>query len=306
MLVLRHLESIGRRFQRPLLTLGNFDGVHVGHQEIFRRLVERARDVRGTSIALTFHPHPAQILSPARAPLLLTDWRARIERIAAGGVDVIIVQRFTEAFSQIGADGFVRRLLVDGLGVEAIVVGHRVRFGHDRRGDANLLDTLGKQLGIDVEIVGPVEVNGAAVSSSAARRALSDGDLQQARALLGRRPSVTGRVVHGHHRGRSLGFPTANLRIRQLVLPPDGVYAVRVRRRDVWRDGVANLGFNPTFHENERSLEPHLFDFDDGLYGERLEVEFVERLRGEVKFPNVGALVEQIKRDVDAARLALA
>ena len=307
MLLLRHLQRVGRRFAAPpVLTLGNFDGVHRGHQEILRRLVHRAREVGGTAVVLTFHPHPAAVLTPASVPPLITDWRARVELIAAAGIDAIIVQRFTRAFSAVTADDFVRDLLVVGLGVHTIVVGHRVTFGHGRAGGADTLARLGSACGFAVEVVGPVEVDGMLVSSSAVRRAISAGDLERARAFLGRSPSACGRVVHGHHRGKSLGFPTANLRVTRLVLPPDGVYAVRARVHGAERAGVANLGFNPTFQVHERSLEVHVFDFDADLYGHRIEISFVQRLRGEMRFPNPQALAQQIARDVAAARQALA
>jgi riboflavin kinase/FMN adenylyltransferase len=306
MLLLRHLGRAGGRLTAPVLTLGNFDGVHRGHQEIFRRLVATARAGGGSAIVLTFEPHPAMVLTPSRAPRLLTDLRARIERIAAQGVDAIIVQRFTRSFAALTPDDFVRRWLVARLGVRAMVVGHRVSFGHDRAGNAETLRELGAQSGFGVEVVGPVEIDGILVSSSAVRHAVTAGELERARALLGRPASVSGRVVHGHHRGKPLGFPTANLRIGRLVLPPDGVYAVWVRARGAQHPGVANLGFNPTFEQHERSLEAHLFDFDADLYGERLEVGFVQRLRGETKFPNPGALAQQIARDVAAARQVLA
>lgn len=306
MLLLRHLGRVGRRFAAPVLTLGNFDGVHCGHQEILRRLVAKAREVGGDAVALTFHPHPAAVLAPSRAPRLITDWRTRIERIAAMGVDAIIVQHFTRSFSEISAEDFVRRFLVSGLGVRAVVVGHRVSFGHNREGGADTLRRLGAACGFGVEVIGPVEVNGILVSSSAVRQAIGEGDFERARALLGRPPSVSGRVIHGHHRGKGLGFPTANLRISGLMLPPDGVYAVRVRLGATQHQSVANLGFNPTFQQHERGLEVHIFDFDADLYGQRLEVCFVQRLRGEVKFPNAHALALQIARDVAVARQVLA
>ena len=306
MLLLRHLERVGRRFSAPVLTLGNFDGVHVGHQEILRRLVTTARSTNGDAVVLTFQPHPTAVLAPTRAPSLLTDWRARISLIGAMGVDAIIVQHFTRAFASISADDFVRHFLVDGLGVRGVVVGHRVSFGHDRAGDAETLRQWGTRCGFAVEVVGPVEVNGMLVSSSAVRQSIGKGEFERASILLGRAPSVAGRVVHGHHRGHALGFPTANLRIADLMLPPDGVYAVRALVKGVPREGVANLGFNPTFQEHERGLEVHLFDLNDNLYGQRIEVRFVRRLRGETKFPNVQALAEQIARDVAAARQALA
>jgi riboflavin kinase/FMN adenylyltransferase len=306
MVLLRHLERVGRRFTAPVLTLGNFDGVHRGHQEILRRLVATAQAVSGTAVALTFHPHPLAVLAPERAPQLITDWRERIERIAGMGVDAIIVQRFTHTFSEVAAEDFVHRFLVKRLAIRAMVVGHRVSFGHRRLGGAETLRALGAQCGFAVEVVGPVEVDGMLVSSSAVRRAIAEGELDRAGALLGRPASVCGRVVHGHHRGRALGFPTANLRVGGLILPPDGVYAVRVRIGRAPHDGIANLGFNPTFQVDERSLEVHLFDMDADLYGQRLEISFVRKLRGEVKFPNPQALAQQIARDVMAARQALA
>ena len=306
MLLFRHLDRVGRRFPAPVLTLGNFDGVHIGHQAILHRLVATARSLGGTAVVLTFQPHPTAVLAPKHAPRLITDWRTRINLIAALGADVIIVQHFTRAFASISADEFVGRLLVDGLGVRAVVVGHRVSFGHGRAGGAETLRQWGTRCGFDVEVVGPVEVDGMLVSSSAVRRAIGEGDFERARLQLGRTPSVAGRVIHGHHRGHTLGFPTANLRIANLMLPPDGVYAVRALVKGVRREGVANLGFNPTFQDHERSLEVHLFDLDENLYGQRIEVHFVRRLRGETKFPNVQALVEQIARDAAGARQALA
>jgi len=306
MLLLRHLERVGRRFTTPVLTLGNFDGVHRGHQEILRRVVATARAGHGDAVALTFQPHPTAVVAPAHAPPLITDWRARIDRIAAMGVDAVIVQRFTQAFSQIAAEDFVRRFLVDGLGVRAVVVGHRVSFGHNRTGHAETLRQLGTRYGFAVEVIGPVQVGGVLVSSSAVRHAIAAGDLALARALLGRAPSACARVIHGHHRGKGLGFPTANLRLSGCVLPPDGVYAVRAQAQGSLRAAIANLGFNPTFGDRDRSLEVHIFDFDANLYGQRIEVGFVQRLRGEVKFSSPHALVQQIARDIEAARRALA
>ena len=285
MLLLRHLARVGRRFSAPVLTLGNFDGVHRGHQQILRRLVEVARSINGEAIVLTFHPHPATVLAPEHVPKLITDWRARVELIAA-----IERRRHHHAAlharrsPQITAEDFVRRFLVEGLGVRAVVVGHRVSFGHNRAGHATTLRQLGAKYGFAVEVIGPVEVEGHLVSSSAVRRAISHGELERAKLLLGRTPSVAGRVAHGHHRGKGFGFPTANLRIGRLVLPPDGVYAVRVRVRGEWWPGIANLGFNPTFHQHERGLEAHIFDFDGDLYGQRVEIAFRAAVarRGEV------------------------
>jgi len=203
MLLLRHLERVGRRFPAPVLTLGNFDGVHIGHQAILRRLVATAHSTGGTAVVLTFQPHPAAVLAPAHAPRLITDWRTRINLIAAMGVDVIIGQHFTLAFASIDADDFVRRLLVDGLGVRAVVVGHRVSFGRGRAGGAETLRQWGTRCGFDVEVIGPVEVDGMLVSSSAVRQAIGEGDFGRARLQLGRTPRAHARFSDGqsaHHR----------------------------------------------------------------------------------------------------------
>jgi riboflavin kinase/FMN adenylyltransferase len=306
MLLLRHLELIRSRFRAPVLTLGNFDGVHRGHQQILDRVVERAKECHGTSVVLTFQPHPAVILAPSRAPALITNLRTRLGRIATSGVEVAFVQRFTLEFSRITAEDFVRHLLVGALGVESIIVGHRVTFGNQRAGDSELLRRLGREHGFEVEVIGPVEVAGIEVSSSAVRKAIVSGDLGRAQVLLGHAVGVSGRVVHGNHRGKSLGFPTANLRVTGLVLPPDGVYAVEVRIGDRNYGGVANLGKRPTFGENDRGLETFVFDFEGDLYGKLIEVSFVEQLRGEFKFPNVDALVAQISLDAENARRVLA
>lgn len=305
MLLLRHVERIGRRLRRPVLTLGNFDGVHRGHQAIFRRVVEVAAASDGTPVALTFHPHPAAVLKPGSAPSRLTDLRQRARRIAATGIDTILFQRFTQRFSEIPAQEFVERLLVDGLGVVGIVVGHRVSFGHRRSGDADTLRELGQKHGFTVEVVGPVQVDGAEVSSSAIRAAIASGDLARARAFLGADPVLRGRVIQGDRRGHQLGFPTANLRVDGWVVPPDGVYAVRARIDEQWVDGVANLGRKPTFGEHARGLEVHLLDWQGDLYDQRIEIHFVAQLRAEQRFASLEALVTQIGHDVEAARRCL-
>jgi riboflavin kinase/FMN adenylyltransferase len=306
MLVLRHLERIGRRFTTPVVTLGNFDGVHCGHQAILGRAVEVAREIGGEAVAITFWPHPTRVLAPSAGVRLITGLRHRLELIAEWGIDAVIVQRFSVRFAKITAEDFVRRLLCERLGAQRIVVGHRVSFGHERVGNAEVLRRLGAELGVSVEVVAPVSVGDLVASSSAVRRALEAGDLGRVRRLLGRPQIIAGRVIRGHRRGRMIGFPTANLQVRNGTLPPDGVYAVRLRWRGQWHRGIANIGFNPTFGDPERSIETHVFDFDTDLYRERVEIAFVERLRGEVKFGSAEALAAQIQQDVAAAREALA
>lgn len=304
--VVRHIATSPRRFVAPVLTLGNFDGVHCGHQAILERLVEAARAIGGEAVALTFHPHPVAVLRPQQAPPLITSLRDRIALMAVMGIDVLLLQHFTPAFADLSAETFVERFVVERVGATRVVVGHKVSFGHERRGDAALLTTLGKRLGFEVEVVGPIRVDGHDVSSSAVRRAIAAGDVRLAATLLGRPHRLGGVVVRGRQRGAVIGFPTANIHVRAGMWPPDGVYAVRVRRGERWLDGVANIGTNPTFGAAPRTLEAHIFDFDADVYGERLTVAFVERLRGEVAFPSVEALVAQIARDAADARAILA
>lgn len=317
--VIRHIESHRRRFVAPVVTLGNFDGVHRGHRAILDRVVTEARAAGSDAVTITFHPHPVAVLRPDKAPELLTSMREKLRRLAASGVDVVVLQHFTPAFAALTAEEFVERFLVGRLRVSRLIVGHSVSFGHQRRGNAALLETLGKRFGFGVEVVGPVRVDAHEVSSSLVRRAVAAGDLALATALLGHPHTLDGRVVIGRRRGAALGFPTANVRARATLHPPDGVYAVRVEIDDcraprsvdaavttVTHDGVANIGRNPTFGDNARTLEAYLFDFDGDLYRRRVRVAFIERLRGEVAFPSVDALVAQIRRDVDDARAALA
>lgn len=305
MTVFRHLRSLNRRFPNPVLTLGNFDGVHRGHQEILARTVELAKEFAGTALALTFEPHPAAVLMPAHTPRKLMDLHTRLAMLLASGVDAVLLQRFTPAFAAIEPEPFVRDWLVTKLGVRAIVVGHRVRFGHFRRGDATLLEKLGREFGLRVEIVGKIEVGGRLVSSSAIRSLIHEGNLQLAAEMLGRPHTFAGRVIHGHHRGHTVGFPTANLRLENICLPPDGVYVVQGCLGDRWWSGVANLGTNPTFGDCRRQFEVHLLDFQGDLYGRRLTVRVLRRLRDEIRFPSITALREQIERDIEQARQIL-
>jgi len=304
--VRRHLGQAHIDLGRPVVTLGNFDGVHLGHQEIVRRAVAHARACGEVPVAVTFHPHPVAVLRPERAPLLLTTLRQRVTMLAQGGIEVVFVQHFTRRYADVTAEEFVRAHLVERLRASHLVVGYRVGFGHGRSGNAELLAALGKRYGFGVEVVSPVTVSGLTVSSSAVRQAVREGNLDAAERMLGRRYSVEGRVIHGHRRGKQLGFPTANLRVRGIQLPPDGVYAIRVAVGEESLPAVGNLGFNPTFGDTARALEAHLFDFAGDLYGKRIEVSFVERLRGEEKFATPEALVRQIEKDVALARRVLA
>ena len=306
MQVIRHLEACGRRFRSPVATLGNFDGVHRGHQEILSRVVRQAREGGRDAVLITFFPHPTSVLAPSRAPAALSSLGERLERFREVGVDVVVLQHFTPAFAALDADEFIERYLVLRLEVAKVVIGHSVNFGRARGGSARTLTEAGARLGFAVEVVGPVKVDGIAVSSTAVRERLASGEVAVASRLLGRFYAVEGRVVRGDQRGQGLGFPTANVRPRNPLLVPDGVYAVRLRWNGERRDGVANVGRNPTFGQGRvRTLEAHLFDFTGDLYGRALRVEFVGRLRGEKTFASPQELVQQIRDDVARAREVL-
>jgi riboflavin kinase/FMN adenylyltransferase len=285
---------------------GNHDGVHLGHRALIRRARSFAQAHGLETRALTFDPHPAAVLDGSRAKEVLTGQPRRAELLCGAGADRVRVQRFTPEFAALSPEAFVGTLLAQG--ARGLVVGPDFRFGCMRGGDAALLQRLGAREGFEVMIEPAVLFDGERVSSSAIRTALRAGDVAHASQLLGRLHEMQGRVVHGQERGRTLGFPTANLD-PELVLPPlDGVYAVQVRELDSAQapllQGVANLGTRPTFAAG-RSLEVHLFDFDRDIYDRELRVGFVARVRGEQRFSGVEALRIQISRDCDVARAVL-
>lgn len=291
----------------PVVTIGNFDGVHRGHKLIFHQVVHRAQQAKGTSIVVTFRPHPQRVLKPEASPHLLTDFSAKLALIEQEGLDAALVIPFTLTFARTPPATFISEILHDRIDAKELFVGHDFAFGKDRAGTIALLETVGKKLGISVTVVGPVEWEGETVSSSIIRRALVEGDPGRAADLLGRPFSLSGKVVGGYKEGRILGFPTANLQIApEVLLPAQGVYAVRVRWEDKWYGGVANIGTSPTFPGRPLRLEVHIFDFIEDLYEEDLEVAFIARLREERRFPSVEELAEQIREDVKYARSLLA
>lgn len=307
MRVIRHLAHVAPPLRRVVLTLGNFDGVHRGHQAIVRRALDEARAVDGQVVVLTFHPHPVAVLAPKKAPLLLQSLHDRLTLLRDLGVHVVVLQRFTPRFAALDPEAFIRDYLGAHLEMLHVVVGHNVSFGRARAGTVETLRTLGARHGFAVDAVGPVTVGEAQVSSSALRRLIAAGDVRRARALLGRPFALRGRVVHGEQRGRTLGFPTANLHQRSgVLLPADGVYAVRARVDGGSLPAVLNIGVRPTFGVLRRTVEAHVLDFDGDLYGRWLSLELVERLRGEQRFPGIDALRAAIAADVARAREVLA
>ena len=285
------------------LAIGNFDGVHLGHAAIARRLVETASSLALAPAILSFEPHPREFFSPASAPARLTTLREKLELLAALGIEQAMICPFNALFAALSAEEFVEQVLLRSLRVKHLIVGEDFRFGRGRRGDFALLRTLGERFGFVVEAMPDVTVDGLRVSSSSVRQALADGDMSLAANLLGRPYMIDGKVAHGDKIGRQLGFATANIRIKHNPLPMTGVFAVEVAGLgESALQGVANLGIRPTLGGTRPLLEVHLFDFDRDIYGAHISVRFVKKLRNEQRFPNFDALKAQIAADAVAAR----
>jgi riboflavin kinase/FMN adenylyltransferase len=304
MVIYHNLDVITQPFHQAVITIGNFDGVHLGHQTLFRKVKERARAVGGQSVVITFDPHPIKLMRPDKQLPMLTTTAQKIKLLADLEVDVIIVHPFSPEFGAMPAREFVQYYLVQRLGAQEVVIGHDYRFGRNREGNIALLQTLGAEFGFPVHVVDAIQIDNTVVSSTLIRDLIRDGQVSAAQDFLGRSYEVTGAVIRGHGRGaRLLGFPTANLAVDNgLLVPAAGIYAVRAELRGQIFPAVANIGTCPTFNNQELSLEVFLMDFDQDIYGAHLAVQFVQRLRDEQRFADVPALVTQIKRDVAAAR----
>jgi riboflavin kinase/FMN adenylyltransferase len=303
----RMLISHGIPSQAPsstVLTIGNFDGVHLGHQALLARLTAHARKLGLPAAVMTFEPHPREYFAPESAPARLTSLREKLALIAAGGVDLAYICRFDARFAALTADEFLHRILLRGLSVRHLIIGDDFRFGRGRGGDFEMLRQAGVEHRFGLEAMHTVSVDGERVSSSALRDALQAGDLAHAARLLGRPYGIAGRVIHGQKLGRELGFHTANIQLKRNRVPLSGVFAVRVSAEGLGvREGVANLGMRPTVSAALRpTLEVHLFDFDGDLYRRHLTVDFQARLRGQMKFDGLPALAAQIARDVATAK----
>jgi len=286
------------------VTIGNFDGIHLGHQAMLARLTARAASVGAAPTVLTFEPHPREVFTPQDAPTRLTSLREKLEILRGLGVAHVHVCKFTRAFAALSAEDFVKRVLVEGLKARYVLVGDDFRFGAKRAGDFALLKQLGARHGFEAEALHTVEAAGQRASSTAVREALAAGDMATAAQLLGRPYSISGRVVGGDRLGRKIGYPTANIQLKHNKPPLKGIFAVRVQGLDQqdW-PGVASLGTRPTVHANGKpTLEVHLFNFDRSIYRAHLRVEFLHKLRDEAKFPNLDALIAQIDLDAKQAR----
>lgn len=286
-----------------VVCIGAFDGVHLGHRAVLARVRERAQASGLQSIAVSFEPLPREFFAHARKVPRLSSAREKIARFAAAGIDRMLLLRFNAALAAMSAQDFIERVLVGRLNAMEVWVGEGFRFGHARGGDLELLQRMGKRLGFSAQALEPVVFEGERVSSSAIREALAGGSFAVAAHWLGRPFAIGGHVARGQQLGRKLGYPTANVHLGRRTAPVEGIFAVRVAGvRAQPMPGVASLGVRPTINGREPLLEAHVFDFDGDLYGKRIEVEFVEKLRDEEKFPDLDAMVRQIDRDASAAR----
>lgn len=287
------------------LTVGVFDGVHLGHQHLVGQLVQRAWEEGGLSVLLTLHPHPREVLAPQQPVEYLTTLEEKLNLLGELGLDVVIVLTFTQEVARTSARDFILTLTRH-LRLKELWVGPDFALGHQRQGDVAFLRHLGRELGFVVRVIEPFCLEGEIVSSSRIRTLLTQGRVSDAARLLGRYPRLRGEVVVGAERGRVLGFPTANLSLNEhQVIPADGVYAVQARLGEETLAGVANIGVRPSFGNGERTVEAHLLDFEGDIYGQELELRFVQRLRDEQRFSSVDQLAAQIERDVETARRIL-
>jgi riboflavin kinase/FMN adenylyltransferase len=304
--LIEHIENIKKPYDNAVITIGNFDGVHIGHQALFHGVIEKAGELGGTSIVMTFEPHPIRVLKQNGLPPLITLYEQKVELISTTGLDVLICVPFTREFAAISASEFVEDILVRRIGMKAIVVGNDYTFGRNREGNLDFLKNCSKSLGFEVILFDWIKMskNGTGrISSTAIRELVNTGKVADAQKMLGRHYQIKGTVEVGRNRGgRLLGFPTANIKLQDELCPKTGVYAVTVECLNNIYKGVANIGYSPTFDDGTFSVEVHILDFKENIYGEKIRVNFIEFLRDEIKFLNVSDLSEQIKHDIVNAR----
>ena len=295
------------RDRGTVITVGTFDGVHLGHWSVLQEIGRRAAAGGRRSVLVTFDPHPLRIIRPEHAPPLLTTPLEKKEILAESGLEYAVFLSFTKELSRYEPRRFVEEVLVERLGVEELVIGYDHGFGRDRSGDSGTLVAIGEELGFAVDVVAPVSVGGSPVSSSRVRTAIAQRDMREARICLGRPYSIRGIVVKGEGRGKGLGFPTANLRVANgdKLIPPQGIYAVRAVLRSGTHVGALHLGPRPTFKGSPPTIELHVLDFEGEIYGEEVRVDFIAYLREILPFSSAAALVEQMKEDVERARKAV-
>ena len=306
MKVVRGLEDIPQEFRDAYVTIGNFDGVHLGHIPILKKIIEEAHGENRKALVITFDPHPKKVLHPDIKPFyLITTLEEKIQLLEDVGIDGVILIPFSLEFSKISAEAFVNQILWYTLRIRKIFVGHDYSFGKNKVGNATFLANKGKKFGFEVEVFSAVKFGDETISSTRLRYAILNGNVKMAMRLLGRPYDVSGTVIQGKHRGTTLGIPTANINPEKELIPIEGVYAVIVQLENNRYKGVLNIGLNPTFSDNERSIEVYILDFSENIYGKSVKVFFIDRIRDEVKFDTPEQLVGQIKKDVEQALVIL-
>ena len=308
MKIYNKLEDITEPFAESFVTIGNFDGVHLGHQMLFAEVVSRAYQRQGTSVVITFNPHPLQVVRPEIGIKLISNYEQKVELISMAGIDVLVVLPFTRDFAATSAEAFVDDVLIGTIGVKELVVGYDYAFGKGRQGNIEFLKEQGQRKGFPVTVVEPYYVDHMLVSSSKIRELVREGRMMDVKKLLGRNYQIRGTVQEGKKRGGPVvGFKTANLHLSEEDLcPKHGVYVTQVVYGGKCYGGVLNIGYNPTFGENRLSAETHIFDFNQDIYGKEIKINLLKHLRGERKFSGPGELAEQIHRDISQAKEILA
>ena len=306
--IIKGIENIKRSFRNPIVTLGNFDGVHLGHQKIFEKVKQEASKIHGEDVVITFDPHPLKVLTPEKFLPLLTPFRKKMLLIEKTGIATILCIEFSLAFSEIHPSEFIKNILVEKVKVKKIIIGYNYHFGKGQKGDTQTLKDAGKVYDFEVEVVEPLKIGKTIISSSKIRDLIQRGEVEEASKLLGRDYPIIGKVVEGGKRGKTLGFPTANLEISDELYPKIGVYAVDVEWNRQLFSGVANIGLNPTFlpeqvkKGEQLSLEVHLLNFDQEIYGQQIQVNFKKRIRDEIRFVSPLHLIHQIQKDIQWAQ----
>jgi len=310
MKIIDRLENITQPFKNAVITIGNFDGVHIGHQALFHEVIEKADAIDGTSIAMTFDPHPIRVLQKNSNPPLITLQEQKTELIERSGMEVLICIPFTKQFASLTAEDFIKNLLVGKIGMKAIIVGGDYAFGKNREGNLALLKSFASQWGYEVIVADWIKAArnvSDRISSTKIRELVMGGNIEPANKMLGRHYQIRGRVVKGRDRGgKLLGIPTANINLQDELCPKTGIYAVTVEYNNRIYKGVANIGYSPTFDDNEFTVEVHLLDFAENIYDEKIRVNFIERIRDEKKFADISELKEQINQDIKTADKILA
>jgi riboflavin kinase / FMN adenylyltransferase len=304
--LVEHIDKIEKPYNNAVITIGNFDGVHIGHQALFHEVIEKADAIDGTSIVMTFEPHPVRVLKQNGHPPLITLYEQKVELIESSGIDVLICIPFTLEFAAISAKEFVVDILLTRIGMKAIVVGKDYTFGKNRKGNIKLLQTYAKDYGFEVIVADwilTLTKSPDRISSTRTRELVMAGRMAEAQKLLGRYYQIRGVVTTGRNRGgRLLGFPTANIILQDELCPKTGVYAVTVELEGNIHKGVANIGYSPTFGDHIFTVEVHLLDFNENIYDRKIRVNFIQRIRNEKKFTNISELSDQIKKDIVKAR----